>query len=159
MLQKDAPSSTDLKCAEHDDTDCILVCMDCTVGLCIKCSKTMATCPHREHQLAELAEAKALMRQKFDDQMEEVCSHYNCEHGCVAKCFQCRNSYMYACLYMERISILWCAVVIIIIVVISIIVIIIIRTVLCHCRYHPSPPLLPPLLHIRHYVLSKWLSG
>lgn len=34
--------------------------------------KTVATGPHKDHQLEELDEAKILLRQQFDDQVKEV---------------------------------------------------------------------------------------
>ena len=60
-------------CTVHSDKESVLVCMDCTAGLCMKCMKTVSTGPHKDHQLEELDEAKILLRQKFDGQVKEVC--------------------------------------------------------------------------------------
>ena len=61
-------TSVVLKCSEHKDTECVLVCIDCVTGLCPKCLKQSA---HHGHQLEEISEAKAVLTPAFEKQVKE----------------------------------------------------------------------------------------
>ena len=78
-LQKDASSdvpksSTDvpkrptdvMKCLQHSNAECMLLCIDCLEGLCLKCIKLGS---HHSHKLEEPSDAKYLLKLKFDEQI------------------------------------------------------------------------------------------
>ena len=63
------PSTTsyELLCTDHEE-DCMLVCIDCLTGLCLKCLKQTS---HHGHRLEELSEAKTVLQQRFSEQIIE----------------------------------------------------------------------------------------
>ena len=68
-LEKDKiQTSVPLKCSEHKDTECVLVCIDCLSGLCPKCLKQST---HNGHHLDEMSEAKAVLKPAFEKQVKE----------------------------------------------------------------------------------------
>ena len=76
----DAPKSSDdvpkrptdvLKCPRHNNAESVLMCINCLEGLCLKCIKQGA---HHNHKLEELADAKSLLRPKFDEQIRNELS-------------------------------------------------------------------------------------
>ena len=56
-----------LKCPTHNSAECVLLCIDCLEGLCLKCIKQNS---HHSHKLEELADAKSLLRPRFDNQIQ-----------------------------------------------------------------------------------------
>ena len=57
-----------LKCKEHDNKVCVLICVECEIGLCVQCIKQGA---HKSHQLEEPEEAKSVLSDKFDSIVEQ----------------------------------------------------------------------------------------
>ena len=69
-VQQGATDATEnpLKCSKHDNTECVLICMECLDGLCLKCvTKNF----HKGHQLEETADAKTLLRPRFEAKIQE----------------------------------------------------------------------------------------
>ena len=60
-----------LKCPTHNNAECVLLCIDCLEGLCLKCIKQGS---HQSHQLEEPSDAKDLLRPKFDEQIRNELS-------------------------------------------------------------------------------------
>ena len=60
-----------LKCLVHDNAECVLLCVDCLDGLCLKCIKK---CSHQNHKLEELADAKSVLWPKFEEQIQNELS-------------------------------------------------------------------------------------
>ena len=60
-----------LKCPTHNNAESVLMCIDCLEGLCLKCIKKGS---HHNHKLEELADAKSLLRPKFDEQIRNELS-------------------------------------------------------------------------------------
>ena len=58
-------------CADHPNRECILICINCLVGLCAKCMKTLRKSPHRDHDLEELPEAKTVLQERFHKLVKE----------------------------------------------------------------------------------------
>ena len=61
--------SAGFPCSAHPDRECMLMCMDCLVGLCSKCVTAIGK--HRDHTLEELPEAKTALQEKFLKQFQE----------------------------------------------------------------------------------------
>ena len=53
-------ASLSLSCSSHADKDSVAVCIDCLVGICVKCVNK-----HKDHQLEDPNDAKTLLRERF----------------------------------------------------------------------------------------------
>ena len=73
-LQKESTPDV-LRCKVHGNMESFFVCVDCITGLCVKCIKETRRNPqedlHKDHQLEEVNDAKALLQQKFEPQIKE----------------------------------------------------------------------------------------
>ena len=58
---------TKLRCSDHNDDECVLVCINCVTGLCLKCVKQKT---HQGHDLEELLDALDLLKPMFEEQIE-----------------------------------------------------------------------------------------
>ena len=68
-LQKEnSAQGPGLKCAKHGKKECILVCIDCTEGLCAKCMKQSQ---HQGHHLEELSEASIILQQQLEEKTKK----------------------------------------------------------------------------------------
>ena len=67
-LKKDTTRpTTELKCKKHKGVECVLVCIDCVIGLCLKCLKQKS---HQGHDLEELSDAKIVLRPMFEKKIK-----------------------------------------------------------------------------------------
>ena len=66
-LQNDA---IPLNCTVHNK-ESVLVCVDCLVGLCVRCMKVIQKNPHSGHQLEELDGAEQILHQRFHARIKE----------------------------------------------------------------------------------------
>ena len=77
--------ATCLKCLVHLDEECILVCIDCLDGLCLKCIKQNL---HQGHHLEELSDAKTVLKQKVEERksiLESEITNFNKSPHCLAE--------------------------------------------------------------------------
>ena len=62
------PESDSVRCKKHGNKECVLVCMDCIEGLCVKCVKNSH---HQGHRLEEPLRAKSLLQRKLGKYTKE----------------------------------------------------------------------------------------
>ena len=62
-IQTQKPVQTDsVRCAKHNNKECVLICMSCVEGLCVKCIKRGH---HQGHRLEEPSKAKSFLQRKY----------------------------------------------------------------------------------------------
>ena len=70
-LQRGISTTPVLKCDQHVLMECVLVCINCLTGLCLKCLKQSS---HQGHQLEELSDAKSVLRPWLDEKLQDELS-------------------------------------------------------------------------------------